>query len=83
MESTTMNIGAAATAGAYPRVWNRAMQPVIRRLASVVPTIQGTTLSAAGFGQVGDAGTTALAMTPKCTTLFIDVTSFRTSGPPV
>ena len=81
MEITTMNTGAVTKTGAYPRVWNSSTQSVIRRLASTVPAIQGMTLSAAGFGHVGDAAM-ALA-TPKRTTPFIDVLSFRILRPPV
>ena len=59
MEITTMTTGtsiSSADARAVTRVWSECPQPVTRRLADVLPAVQGGTLPS--FGHLGVAGVT-------------------------
>ena len=98
MESTTTTKSAIAMTRADLRVWSECPQPATRRLADIAAPVQGTTLptsrvfstgtAAVAVPQAGVRGT-AVATTFRARTLsfathnYMDVSPFRSEGPPV
>ncbi len=99
METNMTTKGAVETTCAFPHVCDTCgtcgtcdkrtarMRLGVRRLASVDRAIQGRTLSAAGFGQLGQvAGYRApvsISTTNPFITTTLDALQFRTARPPV
>ncbi|MEO8828691.1 hypothetical protein [Lapillicoccus sp.] len=93
METNMTMKGAVETTCAFPHVCDTSDKRAarvrlgIRRLASVDRAIQGTTLSATGFGQLGQvAGYRApvgVSTTNPFITTSLDALQFRTTRPPV